>query len=198
MREWLAAAAVLILAVGGLNSQPLASSVVGEFRLGAPVTGFTVTDMNGRAFNYSSLSGKVTVVIFFSTRCPMSNAFNYRRNKLYIDFATQVNFIVVDPNANESIDEVREYARTAEFDYPVYKDIGNVAADRFGAQITTDTFVIDASGVIRYHGYLEDSPNESRAKTQGLRRAIEAVLDGRPVEMPEAKATGCSIRRVKP
>ena len=71
----------------------------------------------------------------------MSNAFNYRRNKLYLDFAGRVNFIVIDPNANESMDEVRAYARTAEFDYPVYKDIGNVVADRFGAQITTDTFV---------------------------------------------------------
>jgi hypothetical protein len=96
------------------------------------------------------------------------------------------------------MDEVREYARTAEFDFAVYKDIGNVMADRFGAQLTTDTFVIDTSRVLRYHGYLEDSPNETRAKTQGLRRAIEAVLEGRPVAMPEGKAMGCGIRRVKP
>lgn len=198
MRSWLAVAAMLTLAAGGLNSQPLPSNSAAEFSLGAPVADFTVTDMNGQAFKYSSLAGKATVVIFFSTRCPMSNAFNYRRNKLYLDFAERVNFIVIDPNANESIDEVRAYARTAEFDFPVYKDAGNVVADRFGAQITTDTFVIDASGVIRYHGYLEDSPNESRVKNQGLRRAIEAVLDGRQVAMPEGKAFGCSIRRVRP
>jgi hypothetical protein len=96
------------------------------------------------------------------------------------------------------MDEVREYARTAEFDFAVYKDIGNVMADRFGAQLTTDTFVIDTSRVLPYHGYLEDSPNETRAKTQGLRRAIEAVLEGRLVAMPEGKAMGCGIRRVKP
>jgi peroxiredoxin len=198
VKAWPAAVAALFLAAGGLRSQPLPSNGAGEFRLGAPVADFTVTDMNGRAFHYSSLRGKAAVVIFFSTRCPMSNAFNYRRNNLYNEFATRVNFVVIDPNANESIEEVREYARTAEFDYPVYKDLGNVTADRFGAQITTDTFVIDASGVIRYHGYLEDSPNETRAKHQGLRRAIEAVLEERPVEIPEAKATGCSIRRVKP
>jgi cytochrome oxidase Cu insertion factor (SCO1/SenC/PrrC family) len=198
VKAWLVVAAVVALSGGGMNSQPLPSNSAAEFKLGAPVTDFAVTDMDGQAFKYSSLMGKPTVVIFFSTRCPMSNAFNYRRNKLYLDFARRVNFIVIDPNANESIDEVRAYARTAEFDFPVYKDIDNTVADLFGAQITTDTFVIDASGMIRYHGYLEDSPNESRVKTQGLRRAIEAVLEGRPVAMPEGKALGCSIRRVKP
>lgn len=198
MKAWLVVAAVLTLAAGGLNSQPLPSNDAAVFSLGAPVADFTLTGMDGQAFNYSAHAGKATVIVFFSTRCPMSNAFNFRRNKLYLDFAGRVNFIVIDPNANESMDEVRAYARTAEFDYPVYKDIGNVVADRFGAQITTDTFVIDASGVIRYHGYLEDSPNETRVKTQGLRRAVEAVLDGRPVAMPEGKALGCSIRRVKP
>ena len=198
MKAWQVFATVLTLAAGALNSQPLPSNDAAVFSLGAPAADFTVTGMDGQAFNYSALAGKATVIVFFSTRCPMSNAFNYRRNKLYLDFAGRVNFIVIDPNANESMDEVRAYARTAEFDYPVYKDIGNVVADRFGAQITTDTFVIDASGVIRYHGYLEDSLNETRVKTQGLRRAIEAVLEGRPVALPEGKALGCSIRRVKP
>lgn len=198
MRSSLTGIAALLLAAGGLNSASPPPDGVAEFRLGAPVTDFTVTGMNGRELSYSTLDRKPTVVIFFSTRCPMSNAFNYRRNKIYNDFAGRINFLVVDSNANESVEEVREYARTAEFDFPVFKDIGNVVADRFGAQVTTDTFVIDRSGMIRYHGYLEDSPNASRTKHEGLRHAIEAVLEGRPVEMPEAKSLGCSIRRAKP
>jgi peroxiredoxin len=183
-------AATLGLAMGGLYAQ--------EFRNGEPVSEFTLRDMNGRSVNYSALKGNVTVVMFFSTRCPISNAFNYRRNALYKEFAGRVKFIVVDSNSNESLEEVGAYARGVEFDFPVYKDIDNVVADRFGAQITTDTFVMDSLGVIRYHGYLEDSPNPTRAKTKGLRLAVEAVLENKPVAMPEAKALGCSIRRVRP
>jgi peroxiredoxin len=166
-----------------------------EFRLSAPISDLTLRDMNGGQVKYSSLKGPVTVVIFFSTRCPMSNAFNYRRNKLYNDFSGRANFIIVDSNSNESIEEVREYARAVEFDFPVYKDMNYVVADRFGANVTTDTFVLDSSDVIRYHGYLEDSPNPTRAKVQGLRLAIEAVLDNKPVAMPETKSLGCAIRR---
>lgn len=166
-----------------------------DFRLGAPVKDFVISDVNGHPVHYNALKGKVTVVIFFSTRCPMSNAFNYRRNTLYNDFKDRVKFIVIDSNANESLNEVRDYARAVEFDFPVYRDTNNIVADRFGAKVTTDTFVMDSSGTMQYHGYLEDSPNPTRAKKQGLRLAIEAVLKGRPVAAPETKALGCSIRR---
>ncbi len=169
-----------------------------EFRLGAPVSDFIVSDMNGSLVHYSALKGNVTVVIFFSTRCPISNSFNYRRNKLYNDFKNRVKFIVIDSNSNESLAEEKEYARAVEFDFPVYRDTNNVVADRFGALATTDTFVVDASGNLRYHGYLEDSPNPTRAKHPALRLAIEEVLEGRPVATPETNPIGCSIRHAKP
>src|SRR6185312_7896845 len=82
-----------------------------QFHLGAPVSGFTVLDMNGHSVNYRDFKGKVTVVMFFSTRCPLSNAFNFRRNTLYREYRSRVKFIVVDSNANESLGEVRAYAK---------------------------------------------------------------------------------------
>jgi peroxiredoxin len=186
---------LLALAVAGTV---LPAESLETFTLGAPVADFSIIDMNGQPISYSSLRGKATVLIFFSTRCPMSNAFNFRRNQLYLEYGERVNFLVVDSNSNESAEEIRAYAKSVEFDYPVYRDPGNILADRFGAQVTTDTFVIDSSGVIRYHGFIEDSPNPARAKTKGLRLALDAVLEARPVAMPEGHALGCSIRRVRP
>ena len=156
---------------------------------------FTIRDMQDHLQTYSSLKGKVTAVIFFSTRCPMSNAFNYRRNILYHDFGDRVRFIVVDSNFNESLDEVRTYARETGFDFPVYQDVNNQLADFLGAHSTTDTFVLDATGTTRYHGYIEDAPNPARTTRQGLRLALDAVLAGNPVAMPETRAVGCAIRR---
>jgi peroxiredoxin len=168
-----------------------------QFHMGAPVSDFTLHNINGRSLNYRALRGKVTVVMFFSTRCPISNAFNFRRNTIYRDFRKRVNFIVVDSNSNESFEEVRAYAREVGFDFPVYMDVNNQASDLFGVLATTDTFVMDSSGVIKYHGYIEDALNPERTTKQGLRLALEAVLDGKPVEMAESKARGCAIRRSK-
>jgi peroxiredoxin len=169
-----------------------------NFHLGAPISDFTVHDISGRSHNYQALKGKVTVVMFFSTRCPISNAFNFRRNMVYRDFRKHVKFIIVDSNSNESREEVRAYAREVGFDFPVYMDVNNEVADRFGVLATTDTFVMDSSSVMQYHGYIEDALNPTRTTKQGLRLAIQAVLEGRRVEMAESKARGCSIRHSKP
>ena len=185
-----AAALAMVLRTGTIQAQ--------GFRLAEPVSDFTVQDMHGHPFHYKAHKGHVTVVMFFSTRCPLSNAFNHRRNTIYDDYKKHVKFLVIDPNANESLEEVRTYASQVGFDFPVYKDVNNVVADLFNVWTTTDTFVIDSSGFMRYHGYVEDSPNPERSKKQGLRLAITAVLAGEPVEMAEAKSRGCAVRRVKP
>jgi len=180
-------AIVATLACSASSAQQLPSS--------STVTDFVVTDTAGNPAHYATLKGRVTVIMFFSTRCPISNAFNYRRNQLHLEFRDRVRFVAIDSNANESLTEERDYARSVGFDFPVYRDAGNVVADRLGAQVTTDTFVIDSAGAIRYHGFIEDSPNPTRAKTRGLRLAIEAVLDSREVPASETRAAGCSIRR---
>jgi hypothetical protein len=79
----------------------------------------------------------------------------------------------------------------------VYKDPGNVLADRFDAQVTPESFVIDSSGIIRYHGSIDDSMNESRVHTRALRAALESVLAGKSVASTETKAFGCTIKRVR-
>jgi peroxiredoxin len=190
VNRWLAAA--LVFAVMAL---PLRADEVRSEQL---ISGFTVLDMTGKRQNYDSLKGSITVVIFFSTRCPMSNAFNYRRNQLYLNYRNRVRFIVIDSNSNESMDEVRTYAKDAEFDFPVYRDLDNQVADLFGARNTTESFVLDASGAMRYRGYIEDAPNPERTTKQGLRLAIDAVLAGQPVATPETRGIGCAIRRAHP
>ncbi|HEV2687905.1 MAG TPA: hypothetical protein VGV35_05100, partial [Bryobacteraceae bacterium] len=79
----------------------------------------------------------------------------------------------------------------------VYKDGNNVLADRFGAEVTPESYVIDSNGVIRYHGSIDDSQNEARIRTRGLRLALDAVLAGKPVEITQTKAFGCSIKRAR-
>ena len=178
-------------------SVPVKGAEPQPYHMGGQVTGFTVLNMKGHAVNYRSLKGKVTVVMFFSTRCPLSNAFNFRRNTLYREYKGRVQFIVVDSNGNESLAEVRQYAKDVGFAFPVYLDEKNAMSDRFGVLATTDNFLVDSSGVIRYHGYIEDAPNPARTTKQGLKLAIDEVLAGKPVAMPETKARGCAVRRAR-
>jgi thiol-disulfide isomerase/thioredoxin len=169
-----------------------------EFKLGSQVTGFNVQDLDGKPVAFATLRGPITVVTFIATQCPVSNSYNQRMNAIYQDYSSQgVKFIFVNANRTEPASEVREHAKRVGFAFPVYKDADNVLADRFDAQVTPESYVIDSAGIIRYHGSIDDRQNESHIRTQRLRLALDAVLAGKPVDQAETKAFGCGIKRVR-
>jgi AhpC/TSA family len=163
----------------------------------ATIAKFSVIGMNRRMVTYDTHADKATVVVFVSTRCPISNAFNFRLNALYTQFSDRVQFAVVDSNANESLAEIVAHAKAMEYDFPVFQDVNNSLADLLGAKATPDSFVIDRNGRVVYHGYIEDAPNPQRSKDPALRLAIEATVEGRPVTKVETHARGCAIRHAR-
>lgn len=167
-----------------------------EFKPGSPVADFEFSDLKGNPTRYSALKGDVTVVIFMSTQCPISNSYNERMKAVYSDYTGKgVHFIFLNANSSEAAGDVEAHAKSHGFPFAVYKDQNNVAADLFGAQVTPETFVMDSAGIIRYHGAIDDSTNEARVHKQGLRMALDAVLAGKPVAAAETKAFGCTIKR---
>jgi hypothetical protein len=168
-----------------------------EIRIGSQVPVFELQNLHGKSLAIRPGDGRVTAVLFFSSRCPLSSAFNYRRNVLYHDFHTRVRFLLVDPNANESLDEVQAYAMQTGFDLPVYRDPKGKVAALLAIRATTDTLVLDRAGAVRYRGNVENAPNPERATQHGLRTALEAVLSGEPVKDPETRPIGCAVRHLQ-
>lgn len=175
-----------------------AAAFAQDFKVGSQVTDFNLTDVDGKSVNWSSVKGDVTVILFIATQCPISNDYNERMNAVYRDYAPKgLKFVAINSNASEAADEVREHARKHQFPFAVYKDPGNVVADRFNAQVTPEIFVVDRAGAVRYHGYIDDSRNPARIQKQGLRTALDAVLAGKAPEVAQTKAFGCTIKRAK-
>jgi peroxiredoxin len=177
----------------------LATSVFAqEFKLGSKVTDFTLQTVQGQNVHFNEIKGELTVLMFIATQCPVSNAYNERMNALYREYSARgVKFIGINSNATEPAQEVASHAAKHGFGFTVYKDINNVVADRFGAQVTPEVFVVDRNGVIAYHGAIDDSQNPANVTTQGLKLALDALLAGRPVEKASTKAFGCTIKRAR-
>jgi peroxiredoxin len=189
MKHWLTALILLISAGVLLPAQ--------EFTVGSKVSDFQLERLEGTPAAFSALKGNVTVVIFISVQCPVSNAYNQRMNGLYRDYSAKgVKFIFVNANHTESAAAVAEHAKQHNFEFAVFKDENNVVADKFGATVTPETYVIDANGTLRYHGSIDNSQNESRVTSLRLRAALDAVLAGKEPPQTETKAFGCSIKRV--
>lgn len=169
-----------------------------EFRLGSRVGDFGIKDVQGNPVEFSKLRGDVTVITFIATQCPVSNAYSDRMKALYGDYTPKgVKFVFINANRTEPAGEVARHAREHAFPFAVYKDENNVVADRFGASVTPEAFVLDSTGTIRYHGSIDDSQEVRRVQTQRLRDALDAVMAGKPVRAAETKAFGCTIKKVK-
>jgi peroxiredoxin len=142
-------------------------------------------------------SNALTVVMFISTRCPVSNAYDVRMEDLEKAFGSRrVRFIGVNSNVNEPPAEIAAHARDHGFTFPVVKDEGSRIADAYGAQHTPEIFVIDSAGVVRYHGRIDENRDDAAAvRSPDLRNALDALLAGRPAPVASTKAFGCSIKR---
>jgi len=56
-------------------------------------------------------------------------------------------------------------------------------------------YVIDAQGVLRYQGAIDDDPR-GRVETPRnyVREAVQALLDGGQVPTPQTQPYGCSVK----
>jgi hypothetical protein len=76
------------------------------------------------------------------------------------------------------------------------KDPSNKIADRFGAEVTPEVFVIGPNGNLAYHGQIDNSRDEANVKTRPLQAALDAIVAGKAVPEAKTQAFGCSIKRV--
>ncbi len=181
--------AVVATANINVNSEPVA--------VGSTVADFKLPDVMGKEHSLASLKGsKGTVLIFVSTGCPVSNAYNERMEKLAQDFkARGIHVVGINSNVTESSDTIKAHAVENKLSFPILKDKGNKIADRLGAQRTPEVYFLDSANKLVYQGRIDNAQNAAMLQTSDLRNAIEEVLAGKPVSQTQAKAFGCTIKR---
>jgi len=171
----------------------------GPAAVGQSAPGFTLHDVaTGAATSANALADgkKAIVVMFVSTRCPYSNAYNGRMTALANKYGPLgVAFVAVNANKNEPLAECASYQKAQAFPFPTLKDADDRVANAYGAHVTPETYLIDSKGVLVYHGRIDNSMDESEVKTHDLANALDATLAGKPVARAETKAFGCGIKR---
>jgi hypothetical protein len=170
--------------------------------IAAVPTSFDVREIRGlagRAVDLKAPHGGVTVLVFYSSECPISNAYVPTLNQLRERYSAQKLSLVgicVDPDLSDS--EVAAHARDFTMKFTVGRDrFGRVAA-KLGATVTPEAFVLDDQGRVRYHGRIDDQFASRRRRnqtssSQELRDSVDAVLAGRAVAVDHAEAVGCPL-----
>src|SRR2546428_13381947 len=192
-------AALVIIALAAVaGSGSSVSDLPAPPAIGTVIDDFKLPDADGKEHSLNSLKGnKGTVLIFIATKCPVSNAYNDRMEKLAADYkARGINVIGINSNNTEPSAEVKSHAAEKHLTFTILKDDGNKIADRLGANHTPEAYVINAGGKLVYHGRIDNSQNTANITANDLREALDELLAGKQVTKTGGAAFGCTIKRV--
>jgi len=152
----------------------------------------TLPDLNGNEVSIDFGAAPVTVLVWTSSYCPTSKIYEERLSALAKRFP-DVQWYAINSSAMEGVPELREYfaENPDRIGMPMLKDERNVLADRFGARVTTESFVFNRDGKLQYRGAIDDARNPQRVKQQFLAEAVRAVAADRAPRWQYQPANGC-------
>src|SRR5262245_46281315 len=105
---WLAS--ILALAIGLVGSAG-ASEATGT-PIGRQVESFSLPDVHGKPHALRDYQGKVVVLVFLGTECPLARKYAPRLHDLAGEFAAKdVAFLGIDANLQDSLTEMGAFAR---------------------------------------------------------------------------------------
>lgn len=166
-----------------------------SLEIGQPAPLFTLSDLNGRTHALDALRQKIVIVNFWSAECPWSERADRELMRYLPNWGELVVLLPIASNVNESRAQIAEAAARRRLPF-VLVDENHRVADLYGAQTTPHFFVVDARGILRYQGALDDVNFRQRQPRQNyLQMAVEALLAGKNPQPAQTPPYGCAIVR---
>jgi peroxiredoxin len=168
--------------------------------VGDPAPPFELPDVDGAVVRLAPADAAATVVVFTANGCPYARAWHDRLQAVARDYADRdvaVLQVVSNDDSDhpeDSVESMRQRVAAGEFAGPLLHDAAQSAAQAYGATATPEVFVVDRSGVVRYHGAPDGDYDDPSLDAAWLREALDDVLAGRKVARPVTSPAGCSIK----
>jgi peroxiredoxin len=172
--------------------------------LGTRAPAFTLPDtVSGKLKSLDALKGpKGTVVMFLCNHCPYVKHINAELVRVARDYQRRgIAFVAISSNdaatyPEDAPDQMRQVAAKLGYTFPYLHDESQEVAKAYQAACTPDFFLFDATLACVYRGQFDDSrPNSGRGATgRDLRHAMDALIEGQPVDPRQKPSTGCNIK----
>lgn len=140
---------------------------------------------------------KALVLIFTCNHCPVAQAYEQRFKDLagkYKGKGVEVVGVSISLEPSDTLEKMAEKAKEEDFNFAYVQDPSQEYGKKLGASATPHVFVLDQERKIAYMGAFDSDINQSRAKYKYVPDAVEALLAGREIEVPESKPVGCPIQ----
>lgn len=198
---------------GGFRADPQAvpEQEVETLALGEVAPDFNLPGVDGKFYRLADFDqAQVLAIVFTCNHCPTAQAYEERIKQVAADYSEKgVALVAISPNSpigllpeecgytdlGDTYEEMKIRARDHEFNFPyLYDGDTHGASLLYGPVATPHAFVFDKERKLRYVGRIDNSEKPGTGQAGDLRNAIDALLAGQEVAVPETKTFGCSTK----
>ncbi len=159
--------------------------------------------VSGEIISLDRFAGrKALLVMFICRHCPYVIHVQKELARLGTDYSGKdAGIVAISSNdaaayPDDAPERLREMALEQGFTFPFCYDESQDVARGYDAVCTPDFYLFDEGRRLAYHGRLDDSRPRSEEPVTGneVRAALDALLEGRPVNPDQKPSIGCSIK----
>jgi len=170
--------------------------------LGAKAPDFNLKGVDGKMHSLADYADKKALVVIVScNHCPTVIEYEDRMIAIQRDYAGKgveliaINSNETDGHPTDSLEHMVERAKDKGFKFPYLRDDTQDIARALGAVRTPEVFLFGPDRTLVFHGRIDDNAsNPSAVKRHDLREALDEVLAGKPVTVPNTTPVGCTVK----
>ena len=175
-------------------------------QIGQPAPAFNLPGTDGKQHSLADFGdAKVAIVFFSCNHCPYVIGSEDRMIAFAKKYAPRgVRMIAINSNETEnhptdSLQHMIERAKEKSFPFAYVRDDSQDVALAYGALRTPHYYAFTKDGggkwVLRYTGRMDDNPRTpGQETTHELADAVDALLDGRDVQIAVTNPIGCNVK----
>lgn len=170
-------------------------------KIGSPAPDFELKNVDDKIYSLNSFQDKEAVIVVFGcNHCPYVIANEERLIEIQKNYVEKVQVVEINSNdsvkyPDDSFENMKIRAAERNFNFPYLRDEDQSVAKAYGATHTPEIFLFDKNRKLAFHGKIDDNwQDPSSVKTKYLRNAIDEILSGKEIAVPETFTIGCSIK----
>jgi peroxiredoxin len=171
-------------------------------KIGAIAPDFNLPGIDGNNYSLDHFKGgKGFIIIFSCNHCPYVRAYEERIKKIQAEYVNKgIGIIAINSNdsdqyEDDSFENMKKRGAEMVFNFPYLRDEEQTVASSYGASHTPEIFLFDNQRKLVFHGKIDDNwRDETKVKSMYLRDAVEELIEGKEISVPETFTIGCTIK----
>ncbi len=142
---------------------------------------------------------KASVFFFMSPECPICENYSLTINEIIETFKDKnIDFYCIFPGTYYNRNQILEYLTKFKMEFIPLLDPQLLLTKNINAKVMPETFVIESSGTILYHGSIDNlyysiGKQRTIVTEHYLKDVLENIVNNKPFDAKNTEAIGCFI-----